>query len=158
MARDHGHDHEQGEIEDLARPRDEIIIEWRIEEIARPQHAGHGRRQRRNKAKMPAGQQYRQEIDHRAPADIEIVDQAIGNERGRGDHQKGHHNAAQFALESVRPQRWIALSYHDRAKPAWRRLCQEYTLYRQWSLPDCGWAHRPRHRGCSPESRYISIT
>ena len=104
MAGDQRNDHEQNEIEHLARPREVIGVERRIEKIAGPQHAGHSRHQCRHQPEMPARQHHRQQIDDRAAAQVEIADQRPGDDRRRGDHQQGDRDAAQLAPERLHLQ------------------------------------------------------
>ena len=93
MARHQCDDHEQREIDDLGWTRDEVGVEGRVEEIARPQHACDRRCQGRYPAKMPAGQQHRDQVDRRAPAHIEIADQSPGDDGRRRDHEQGDRDA-----------------------------------------------------------------
>jgi len=94
MAHHHCHDHEQHEIENLVRAREVVGVVGREEEIARPQHAGDRRDQRRDEAEMPAGQQHRQQEDHRAAADVQVTDQQEGDQRGRRDQHQRDEDAA----------------------------------------------------------------
>ena len=103
MAGDQRNDHEQNEIDDLARSREVVAVERRIEKIAGPQHAGHRRHQRRHQPEMPAGQHDRQ-VDDRSAPKVEIADQRPGNDRRRGDHQQGQRNAAQLAPKCINSQ------------------------------------------------------
>jgi hypothetical protein len=101
MARHHRDHHEQQQIEDLVRTREIEAVVGREEEISRPQHTGHGRNQRRHQAEVPAGEQHRQEVDDGAAADVEGLNQHVGNQRRRSDHHQGDGAAAQFAANGV---------------------------------------------------------
>ncbi len=117
VAGHHGDHHEQHQIEDLVRPREIEAVVRREEKISRPQHAGDRGDQRRHQAEMPAREQHRQQIDDRAAAHVERLDQHIGDERGRGDHQQGEHDAAQLALDPPCCLRCCAMTQNVRMEP-----------------------------------------
>src|SRR6476661_4248959 len=96
VARHHGNDHEQQQIENLVRTGEVEAVVRREEKISRPQHPGDGGDQRRHQAEMPPGEQHREQIDDGAPAHVERLDQHVGNERGRGHQHQGKGAAAQF--------------------------------------------------------------
>ena len=97
VTRHHGDHHEQQQIENLVRPGQIEAVIRGEEKISRPQHARDRGDQRRQQAEMPAREQHRQQIDDRAPAHIERLDQHVGDERGRGNQHQGDGAAAQFA-------------------------------------------------------------
>ena len=96
VARHHGNDHEQQQIENLVRTGEVEAVVRREEKISRPQHAGDGGDQRRHQPEMPPREQHREQIDDGAPAHVERLDQHVGNERGRGHQHQSEGTAAQF--------------------------------------------------------------
>ena len=101
VAGHHRHHHEQQEIDDLVRPREIESVIRRKEKISRPEHAGDRRDQRRNEAKVPAGEQHGQQIDGRAAADLERLSERIDHDRGDRHHRQRDDAAAQFASDPI---------------------------------------------------------
>jgi hypothetical protein len=94
--------------------------------------AGDRRDQRRHQAEMPAREQHRQQIDDRAAAHVERLDQRIGDERGGGDHHQGDGDAAQFASHRFHSNQDASLRRRQRRD---RMTSANIVLAPRWVIP-----------------------